>query len=196
MLRITKSFQLNLVRRYAKPALEVLQDKINENYVSKKYAAALEKFESKIHFNSVLDVQKVRIRKLDALVGKKERKRIRQEKILDEPLPLALNQFFDNAVTQIDQDKREIDIEYKKRYQKTVLPFSRFLRVEKIEDANNEQLPELPMKREIPKNWLKDYELYDEAENELESEYGTPDIYYPVTNVPCHGCGALLHCKE
>lgn len=58
MLRITKGFQLNIVRRYAKPAIEVLQAKLDQNYVSKRYAEALEKFEKKIHFNSVLDIQR------------------------------------------------------------------------------------------------------------------------------------------
>lgn len=26
--------------------------------------------------------------------------------------------------------------------------------------------------------------------------YGTPDITVPMSRVPCHGCGALLHCKD
>lgn len=200
MLRITKGFQLNIVRRYAKPALEVLQAKIDQNYVSKRYAEALQKFESKIHYNSVLAIQKVRLRKLDEIVGKKERKRLKNEKTVVEPLPLALNQLFDNAVTHIEEDQREIEIQYRKRYQKTVLPFSRFLRVENAESTTNEEETEenrvTTIKRQIPKNWLQDYEMYDEADDELHSEYGTPDIYHPVTNVPCYGCGALLHCKE
>lgn len=199
MQRIVKSLQLSIVRRYHKPALEVLQHKINQNYVSKRFEEALQKFEGKISFNSVLDIQKVRLRKLDALIGKKERWRIKKEKIKEEPLPVVLNQLFDNAVTYLEADRREIDIEYKRRYQKTVLPFSRFLRVERterVEDESKEKIENLPAKKEIPKNWLQDYELYDETEDELSSEYGTPDIYYPVTNVPCHGCGALLHCKE
>jgi hypothetical protein len=136
------------------------------------------------------------------LIGSRDRRRMKQEKVVEEPLPLVLNQFYDNAVTNFEEDKREIDIEYKKRFQKTVLPFSRFLRVEKTDNLNEDEIEEVPstpvkfIKREIPKNWLQDYEMYDEAETELDSEYGTPDIYYPVTNVPCHGCGALLHCKE
>lgn len=100
----------------------------------------------------------------------------------------------------MDEDQREIDLEYKKRFQKTVLPFSRFLRVPKDETAIDEEIKEVQVatiiKRQIPKNWLQDYEFYDESEEELQSEYGTPDALHPVTNVPCYGCGALLHCKE
>lgn len=199
MQRIAKSFQSSLVKRRFKPVVEVLQDKINKNYVSQRYAEALERFDGRILFNSVLDIQKVRLRKLDAIVGKRERKRIKKENVVVEPLPMVLNQLYDNAVSYLDEDKRDIEIEYKKRYQKTVMPFSRFLKVNKEDIPADEVTTEVqvkPIKREIPKNWLKDYELYDESEEELSSQYGTPDIYYPVTNVPCHGCGALLHCKE
>lgn len=204
MQRIARNLQPIISRRYGKLAVEVLKDKINQNYISQKYASALEKFESKILFNSVLDVQKVRLRKLDIIVGKRERKRKREDErkgIVPEPLPLVLNQLYDNAVTRIEADSRELEIEYMRRYQKTVLPFSRFLRVGDTDqtdpiEANEDDKELQSFKKEIPKNWLKDYELYDEAEEELESHYGSPDIYHPVTNVQCHGCGALLHCKE
>ncbi|XP_076317173.1 nitric oxide-associated protein 1 isoform X2 [Tachypleus tridentatus] len=30
----------------------------------------------------------------------------------------------------------------------------------------------------------------------LKSDYGTPDPSFPISNVPCGGCGALMHCKD
>lgn len=52
------------------------------------------------------------------------------------------------------------------------------------------------------KNWMSSY---DNFENDLEEEetavhdwtvnYGTPDPNCEISNVPCGGCGAFLHCK-
>ena len=58
-------------------------------------------------------------------------------------------------------------------------------------------------KREPPvdyKQWLSDYEEYDEAlPNTVNSswtyEYGTPDPESQISKVPCGGCGALFHCQ-
>ncbi len=202
MLRITKKFQLNIVRSYKKSALEILKQKIERNYVSRKYEPALQKFEEKILFNSVLEVQKLRLRKLDIIMAKKEKRRLKKQVTEIEPLPLALNQFYDNAVNLIETDKKELHREIVRNYQKTVFPYSRFLKVDKKEDEV-ELDPEIEKELELQdegkkfsKNWLKDYVLYDDSEEELLSQYGSPDLYHPVTNVPCHGCGALLHCKE
>ncbi|PSN49800.1 hypothetical protein C0J52_01392 [Blattella germanica] len=52
-------------------------------------------------------------------------------------------------------------------------------------------------------NWLSDYECYDELDTKYESNerpwelnYGTPNDNIPSSNVPCGGCGALLHCRD
>lgn len=49
--------------------------------------------------------------------------------------------------------------------------------------------------------WMTDYENYDDDlhgddyNHNWKINYGTPDRREPVSNVPCGGCGALLHCK-
>lgn len=50
---------------------------------------------------------------------------------------------------------------------------------------------------------MSDYECYEERDLEDEnsipswtSEYGTPDPSINVSNIPCGGCGALLHCQN
>jgi hypothetical protein len=50
-------------------------------------------------------------------------------------------------------------------------------------------------------NWMSDYECYDEGGDVFENtkswdlNYGTPDINIPISDVPCGGCGAMLHCQ-
>ncbi|XP_031632893.1 nitric oxide-associated protein 1 [Contarinia nasturtii] len=48
----------------------------------------------------------------------------------------------------------------------------------------------------VPGNWMEDYETYDEKELMPETQYGTPDPNARISNVPCHGCGANLHCAD
>ncbi|XP_035912884.1 nitric oxide-associated protein 1 [Anopheles stephensi] len=44
--------------------------------------------------------------------------------------------------------------------------------------------------------WMSDYEYYEEHDEDDRSFYGTPDPSIPSSNIPCGGCGALLHCIE
>lgn len=54
--------------------------------------------------------------------------------------------------------------------------------------------------------WMNDYEAYAANEQDDDSHdtdesssagiYGTADPSEPVSKIPCHGCGALLHCAE
>ncbi|XP_063907753.1 nitric oxide-associated protein 1 [Zophobas morio] len=55
------------------------------------------------------------------------------------------------------------------------------------------------------KNWMLSYDNYDDSclgsEGELDINesgvyYGTPDPKSKISNVPCGGCGALLHCRD
>lgn len=51
----------------------------------------------------------------------------------------------------------------------------------------------------VPPNWMTDYEQYADSGDPDESwkaNYGTPKPNVPVSDVPCGGCGALLHCKD
>lgn len=63
------------------------------------------------------------------------------------------------------------------------------------------QLPETVMCNSSVSNWMSDYECYDESEDGYENHrpwelnYGTPDASVPISDVPCGGCGALLHCQ-
>jgi len=67
--------------------------------------------------------------------------------------------------------------------------------------SNWNQLPVTMMGNSSVSNWMSDYECYDESEDGCENhrpwelDYGTPDASVPISDVPCGGCGALLHCQ-
>jgi nitric oxide-associated protein 1 len=189
MLLFARTLSVNLIKRFHKPSIKELTAKIQENNVSSKYAKALEKFEGKIWFNSVLEIQKVRLKNLDSMMGHKRKKQMEQLQQQIKPLPLVLNQLCETVSSDMENPDEDSDDEELAKAQD--LPYSRFLRVEKAEEAI------VPKEEDrVPKDWLKDYELYDEADEEFESTYGTPDLTVPVSDVPCGGCGALLHCKD
>lgn len=199
---IVRNLRFNLVRRYHGSPTEELTYKIKKDFISNRYSEALENFlkSGRILANSVLDIQQVRIRKLDRITTKKEKRQAKLAESEVESLPTCLNQLCDFRVDLQEDNIREVEREIKRRYQKTVLPYSRFLKIENTSsttetDDYEEETEEFTEKRVVPKNWLQDYELYDEAEDEIDL-YGTPDRIHPISNVPCYGCGALMHCKE
>ncbi|CAG9804661.1 unnamed protein product [Chironomus riparius] len=184
-----------LVRNYHRKSVAALAAEINRDNVNSKYSEQLEKFKDRILFNSLLEVQKIKIRKLDEVTSSLVKRRLKQEDALGVvPLPVVLNQLCEEKPKE--QDTEELDFKKQnKQVEFTVssLPYSRFLKVQSSELKESQENED---KKVVPNNWLKDYELYDEAEDELQSEYGTPDPNFPVTNVACGGCGALLHCKD
>lgn len=60
----------------------------------------------------------------------------------------------------------------------------------------NDDLNLLQTDSEKLKNWMEDYEYYD-AENKLNLEHDAANgSIFRSLNVPCNGCGAILHCKD
>ncbi|KAI5749545.1 hypothetical protein M8J76_008188 [Diaphorina citri] len=61
---------------------------------------------------------------------------------------------------------------------------------------------EKPLEGSYTMRWMRDYEVYDESEEDdfdidpSYFEYGTPDPSIPASTVPCGGCGAHLHCQD
>ena len=196
MQLLLRNLRPYLVRNYHRKSAAALAAEINRDNVSSKYSEALEKFKDRILFNSLLEVQKIRIRKLDEITSSFVKKRLKQEDALGVvPLPVVLNQLCEQK-PKLEESEDLTVKKPQKQEEFTVasLPYSRFLKVHSSELEDSTEIIE--DKKSVPNNWLKDYELYDEAEDELQSEYGTPDPHFPVTDVPCGGCGALLHCKE
>lgn len=177
------------------PPLKNLVAKINENNISEKYAQALQNFEGKIYFNSVLEIQRVRLKQYNTIIKKKERYTERQKSSQQvEPLPLVLNQLCDGPALRDMINKPEEENKKTPTINKnSSLPYTCFIKVKSSEDETNKTQKE---DDPYPKNWMSEYELYDESEPETQSAYGTPNPLIPTSTVPCGGCGALLHCKE
>lgn len=195
---IIRNLRFNLVRRYSGSPTQDLTYKIKKDFISTRYAEALENFikSGRIISNSILDIQQVRLRKLDRITTKKERKQAKLADANVESLPAVLKQLCDFRVDIQEDNYKEVERDISRRYQKTVFPYSRYLKIENTSNEETEDYAEeVTEKRVIPKNWLQDYELYNEAQDEVDF-YGTPDRLYPISNVPCYGCGALLHCKK
>lgn len=53
-------------------------------------------------------------------------------------------------------------------------------------------------KEEDTYKWMEDYENFGDSivEADWKQNYGTADPKATISNVPCGGCGALLHCKD
>lgn len=185
MIRFARSFSVKVGKKLYQPDLKKLIVDIEQNSVSQKYEEAMKKFDGRILFNSVLEIQSVRLRKYDEIMGKKQKNADRKFQQDVKALPLVLNQFCEEPKAEEENDS-DSEAEEAPIHD---LPYSRFLKVEKTE---------IPVKVEerVPQNWLKDYDLYDESEEELQSTYGTPDPNVPVSQIPCSGCGAHLHCKD
>lgn len=197
VLLIGRNLSLNAVRNFNKtarlPPMNELATKINSNNVSEKYESALKKFEGRIWFNSLLEVQSVRLKQHDRIVSNNERRRLAIFQRETKSLPIVLNQFCEGAAVSSFEEKHEEESDSEDSNVQD-LPYSRFLKV-----TNSKNINEDTTKKEedrVPKNWLQDYELYDEAESEMQSTYGTADPTVPVSKIPCSGCGAHLHCKE
>ncbi|CAH1403365.1 unnamed protein product [Nezara viridula] len=74
---------------------------------------------------------------------------------------------------------------------------------ENLSDSTDDIIVDLPSSSTT--KWMNDYEKYtvDHEEDcdgteieEWRRKYGTPDPKMPVSQVPCGGCGALLHCQD
>jgi hypothetical protein len=79
-------------------------------------------------------------------------------------------------------------------------PYQRMLISSELSSSSSTQLP-ARMSDTSVSSWMSDYECYDESEDMLENpkpwelNYGIPDVNVPLSDVPCGGCGALLHCQ-
>jgi len=115
MFRFGKQLSTLVARQFhnaAKlPPLNELVDKINANNVSEKYEEALKKFEGRIWFNSVLEVQSVRLKQYDKILTAQERRKEVAQRREVKTLPLVLNQLYDNAVSNLENKHNESDLE-------------------------------------------------------------------------------------
>lgn len=133
-----------------------------------------------------------------------------------EPLPISLKYLQKNGKENqeleetnkinLDSSNEVTHFPYQDDYSVKIFP------TDNIESKEQEHVADIA-KREITlrqehynnlnqREWMKDYENYDEIDEEVnitqdwKINYGTPDPNAGISNTPCGGCGALLHCKD
>lgn len=132
-----------------------------------------------------------------------------------EPLPISLKYLQKNGKENqeleetnkinLDSSNEVTHFPYQDDYSVKIFP------TDNIESKEQEHVADIA-KREITlrqehynnlnqREWMKDYENYDEIDEEVnitqdwKINYGTPDPNAGISNTPCGGCGSLLHCK-
>uniref|UniRef100_A0A6P7GYS2 Nitric oxide-associated protein 1-like n=1 Tax=Diabrotica virgifera virgifera TaxID=50390 RepID=A0A6P7GYS2_DIAVI len=160
----------------------------------------------KLLFNSVLNAKNPR---LGFFKARRLYAQQQELKHLIQPLPLSLKFLSDDLLTEKVTDKvQEQQISESNKnvqfpYSSVSSPVSEFKTEIKNEDLQ-EYSPETIDKEVRAKNnelrrWMN---AYDNLERDIVEDgedgtinYGTPDPKSVISDVPCGGCGALLHCK-
>lgn len=192
------------------PNLNVVNQRKSE--FQNKVSDLIDKYEDKIIYSSVIEAQKFKLgyRKNRALeqklINKEKKKELERGSI--QPLPVSLRYLnkTDSENDSLVETKENTTV----TQAITQFPFEHSDVVtetnnseEKVNDEAAENIQDEILIRkadyDLRRNWMTDYENYDdnvlEEDNAWMLNYGTPDPTSSISNVPCGGCGALLHCK-
>lgn len=179
----------------------------------------LEKHEKKIFFNSFIDEHRrklhLQFKKRVTIVEALEA----QEPNKNELDSVALSLKYLSDEFDVTQSCKTPKPSVRTKYRKTHFPFTETAAVEqtdqniRVVNSRNEDIAEI-LQEEVRKrqeaisvspehqNWMTDYENYDDNlhsdsyNTNWKINYGTPDPREPVSDVPCGGCGAYLHCRD
>lgn len=191
------------------------QKKILEKVsITRELDELLDQVEDKILFNTIVDKKRFTFshRKQKTIQNILEHKQKIQENSLKhmKPLPTSLKYFVDNAEINLTKQNDFENLAVKSSDTKiTQFPFEKSnVETKDFENHFRVQCEDLPQDLEldaseklekVPENWMSDYDVYSErTEGEADvwkMNYGTPDVDSVVSDVPCGGCGSLLHCK-
>ncbi|XP_039765886.1 nitric oxide-associated protein 1 [Pararge aegeria] len=180
---------------------------------NKDFKHLLQQHKDKIVFSSYLEHEKLQLGYYKYYVKTIRKAKEVESKELHErslpPLPLSLKYYVDKEIVLDDQIVSEVQ-EPEKSFQ---LPFAKTTHVRiNEEDLKSQEQPRLDTEfdRSNIQKWMTNYEHFDDTklastdeqsddevvENEWCKHYGTPDSTVAVSQVPCGGCGALLHCND
>lgn len=178
------------------------------------------KFAEKLLYNSIIESQVDKpgfvINKI--ISSKQEKLRIALQTV--QPLPLTLKYYSDDlkeSLINLPEDRNSCsNVSSIESNAPTNFPYTNVN--SKVDDVSYSKAENQSIKNEIitkkvyldsndKKNWMSYYENFIEDVNEDEMEltdteplkddinYGTPDKQCPVSDTPCGGCGAYLHCQ-
>ncbi|XP_063696997.1 nitric oxide-associated protein 1 [Culicoides brevitarsis] len=179
---------------------------IQDEKPSEQLEEILKKCEKKIIYSSYLERL---VPKMSFVQKKIHDDKLKKQQYLElieqqsyKQFPVALKFLEEETYQAVVEPKKEIIEETsveeeENKYQKYHIPFSKAKKIW-TEEKPEEKLEETIEKSEKLKEWMRDYEFYDEDEEDLGhlSEYGTPNPAIPISRVPCGGCGAHLHCAD
>lgn len=182
--------------------------KDEESNKNRDFKTLLNEYNDKIIFNSYLEHERLESGHFKYYL--KTIKKIKRENANEykrrslPPLPLSLKYYVEEE--KLINEKTEQILEPEKVFQ---LPFKATEVKYDVSNDNNES-----EKREFDRSnidkWMTNYEHFDDNklnnlqvtydedtdDNGWHKYYGTPDLTAPVSQVPCGGCGALLHCSD
>lgn len=123
-------------------------------------------------------------------------------------IPVSLKYLVDNADIKLNEENLE-EIKDSTLEKKVNIPYAEGsnlltkvseegkLDAKEIKKSVEEDIKQrYNMKYNSETNWMLDYENYDDVDLSNKSFYGTEDPQSIISNVPCGGCGAYLHCRD
>lgn len=182
-----------------------------------------EKYKDSILFSSYIEKNKIKLgykrnQMLHGIIQKRESDRL-QIQVQSAPLSVAA-QLMDERGAAADGDQSNLDAA-SMTDDLTVDANKYSLNEKELKFLSSvaKELTEDQAPSRVPLNWFTDYETYDETSPAEDNYFGTPgtasiiityivfclstifciqyiDLNVPISKVPCHGCGALLHCAD
>lgn len=186
--------------------------------VDSKLLELIEKHEKNILYNTIVQEQRnklgLRFRRRVSISEAVGSQKIVSDELNDIALSLKyVSEEFDVSASYKNEEKPKV----REQYRRTHFPFQDNITIEDTveedgkdfeenEDVAEDLLRDVCARKEVyktgnSKDWMMDYENFDDVHSDeyklynWRINYGTPDPNERTSNVPCGGCGALLHCQ-
>lgn len=180
----------------------------------------LAKYAETLLYNSVIESKVVKPGFVASKVISSKQQKLRLALQTVQPLPLTLKYYSDDLEKSFNSEPDDHEgcsnVSPLESNAPAIFPYTNVN--SKVDDVSYKKAKNESIKNEIiakkgyldrdnQKNWMSYYENFIEEVNEDETDitdvepskddinYGTPDRQYPVSDTPCGGCGAYLHCQ-
>lgn len=210
--RISYSIIKETAKKYSKLSSKVqVVNEESENQLE-YIDSIIKKYKGSLLYNNVIEDIGIELghHRNKLIIKETERKKnlIRHQIQLIEPLPLSLKYVTDLPTSKVNKEDGELKIDSRIvsfPYQSKEINSVSYVE-EPTEEIRKQLTPEEEVNLKYEKlkemhNWMMNYDNYTQVEEEeidhdnWKINYGTPDPRTDVSNVPCGGCGAYLHCK-
>lgn len=204
----------HLIRCYSSTDAQIEEKYFFKQPLDRTAAQLMQKHESDIIYSSYVENIKKPLRYTHRLILRNlcehEKKRKQYEEAIRKPFSLALK-YTKNSLKQpagetkeqevqeneISETSNDINLDNERDMSRDVIMNEQKMTI--FRELSRRQRELEGMEPKYPAKWMQDYETYEENDDDEllpESEYGTPDPSVPISNIPCHGCGAPLQCAD